>query len=216
MPLASYPITLDFQGVAGIPFARQEMLRYTREFGDWRLELAVEEHNDEVSDPVYVAALAWDTDPALVRLSGLVGEVDDGLGGEEDIHGVNLSTTLSLWEGGTLDASYTFGEGIASYLVFLGDDVDAQGNAIGREAAYIGLAQGVGEKLTLRAILGHRWNERGAADATESLTSVHLNAEYEVFENTDLGIEYFHGVRDTFGGAAYQVDRIQASITYNF
>ncbi|WP_168771146.1 DcaP family trimeric outer membrane transporter [Palleronia sediminis] len=220
MPLASYPSSLDFQGVAGIPFARQEQIRFTHGFGgDYVAEIALEESNGDSDDPVFVAALAYDTDPLLLRVSGLAGTVDDGFGGSEDIYGVNLSTTARLWEGGTLDASYTFGEGIASYMVFVGDDVDAAGERTEQRAAYIGLTQAVGEKLTLRAMYGHRENEGNdpaVFSGFDKLTSVHLNAEYEVVEDVLVGVEYFHGTLDTFAGRSFDVDRVQASFTYNF
>ncbi|WP_108892340.1 DcaP family trimeric outer membrane transporter [Palleronia abyssalis] len=217
MPISSYPITLDFQGVAGIPFARQEQIRYTHEFGNYQLQLALEEHNDEVSnDPVAIAAIAYDTDPLLLRLSGLYGSVETGDDDDEDIYGFNLSTTVQLWEGATLDAAYTYGEGIASYLVFLGADVDSDGDAIEQQSAYVGLAQSIGDKLTVRAIYGWRDNERGGDADTENLSSLHLNADYEVVEDTVIGLEYFHGTRDTFGNGDFDVDRLQASVTYTF
>ena len=217
MPLGSYPLTLDFQGVAGIPFARQEQLRYTYEAGSFVAEAALEDSNNADSGtPVYIGAVAYDTDPLLLRASALYGKAADGAGNEDDAWGVNLSTTVQLGEGTTIDAAYTVGEGIASYLVFLGDDLDAAGDAIGQQAAYLGVSQSLGEKLTVRGIVGDRENDTGAAAATESLTSVHLNAEYALLENTSVGAEYFHGERDTFGGDNYSVDRIQASVQIDF
>ncbi|MBJ3763382.1 porin [Maribius pontilimi] len=217
MPLSSYPITLDFQGVAGIPFARQEQIRYGFDFGEsYTAEIALEDHNGDSDSPVLIGALAYDTDPLLLRASAIVGEVNDGLGGTEGVHGFNLSTTASLWQGATLDASYTYGEGIASYLVFLGDDVDSDGDAIKVQSAYVGLAQEIGENWTVRGIYGWRENDSGAAGDTETLQSVHLNAEYQIVENATVGIEYFHGERDTFGGGSFDVDRIQTSFQVNF
>ncbi|SEM72599.1 DcaP family trimeric outer membrane transporter [Palleronia pelagia] len=217
MPLSSYPITLDFQGVAGIPFARQEMIQYTHEFGNNIVgQVALEENNGDSDDPVLIAALAYDTDPLLLRMSAIGGTVNDGLGGDEDMWGVNLSTTAQLWEGATLDASYTTGSALAPYLVFLGDSVDGAGDAIDTQAAYIGLAQEVGENWTFRGIYGWRDIDSGAAGDTENLESIHLNAQYQVAESTTLGVEYFHGTRDTFGGGSYDVDRIQTSIQFSF
>ena len=217
MPLNSYPVTLDFQGVAGIPFARQEQIRYTHEAGNYVAEFAIEDSNGSTNSPVAVAALAYDTDPLLLRVSGIYGQVDDGLGGDEDAYGFTLSTTAGLWSGATLDAAYTQGEGIASYMVFLGDDVNAAGEAIEIKAAYAGLTQEVGEKLTLRAIYGWRENDEvGPTNDFEELTSVHLNAQYQIVENASLGVEYFHGTLDRFGGESYDVDRIQTSMQIDF
>lgn len=235
MPIGSYPGTLDFQGVAGIPFARQEQIRYTHEFGDFVAQVALEESNAasatvprasgrlEAGDsfgnsdhPVGIATIAYDTDPLLLRLAGLYGSVE-GPAGSEDVYGINLSATTQLWDGATIDAAYTYGEGIASYLVFLGDDLDDQGRTIEQQAVYLGLTQDIGERLTTRAVYGYRENgSAGPLDDTESLTSLHLNAEYEIVENTTLGIEYFRGTRDTFSGDSYEVDRVQASVQYTF
>lgn len=217
MPIDSYPSTLDFQGVAGIPFARQEMVRYSFGSGDFAGQVALEASNGDSDSPVFVAAAAYDTDPLLVRLSGIAGTVNEDDGGEEHFYGVNLSTSASLWEGATLNAAYTYGKAIASYMVFLGDDLTADGERIESQSAYLGLEQTVGDKLTLRAIYGWRDNDRaGPSDDTDELTSVHLNAEYEVVQNTSLGIEYFRGTRETFDGDEYDVDRIQTSVTFEF
>ena len=217
MPLASYPVTLDFQGIAGIPFARQEQVRYTLDFGSsYVAEFAIEQSNGDSDEPVYIATLAYDTDPVLLKAAVLTGQVNDGAGGSVDSYGLNLSTTLGFGAT-TIDASYTNGEGINSYMVFLGDDVDASGEAVKMQAAYLSVSQEVSDKLILRAMYGWHENDSGAtADSTERLTTVHLNATYDILENTSLGVEYFRGTRDTFGGSEVDVDRIQASVTYTF
>ena len=221
MPLSSYPVTLDFLGVGGIPFARRPQLRYTQDImGDYVLDLAIEESdNDLVDSPVYVAALAYDTDPLLLRGSLLAGETENAVGQTDDAYGVNLSTTAQLWSGATLDAAVTFGQGIASYLVFGGNDLDANGHAIENRSAYIGLSQTVGDKLTLRAIYGYRHDNTSAPVAgtdAETLTTLHLNAQYEFVPNATVGIEYFHGTKDDFAGDEFDVDRVQASLQYTF
>lgn len=217
MPLSSYPSTLDFQGFAGIPFARQEQVRYTHEITDaLSTSFAIEDSNADSDTPVAIAALAYETDPLLLRGSVIGGEVEDEGGDGEGVWGVNLSTTASLWEGGSLDAAYTYGEGIASYLVFVGDDLDAEGDPIEVQSAYAGLTQEVGEDWTFRAIYGWRENQSGPTDGTERLQSVHVNAEYAFTERATAGVEYFHGKRDTFGGGSYDADRIQTSIQIDF
>ncbi len=217
MPIDSYPVTLDFQGVAGIPFARQEMVRYSFGSGAFAGEVAIEQSNGDSDNPVFVAAAAYDTDALLLRLSGIVGTVNDPAGGEEDFNGMNLSATASLWQGAEIKAAYTMGEAIASYMVFLGDDLNAEGDPIESEAAYLGLSQEVSDKLILGAVYGWRHNdEAGPSDDTDELSSVHLNARYELVENTTLGVELFHGNRETFAGDEYDVDRIQTSVQFDF
>jgi len=216
MPIASYPVTLDFQGVAGIPFARQEMIRYTYDAGAFVGEVAIEESNADSDDPVLIATAAYDTDPLLVKLAALYGTVNAPDGTETNVHGFNLSATAKPREGGTIDASYTNGDGIASYMVFGGNNLNADGDAIGLQSAYISLSQAVNDKLTLRAIYGWRDNDEGADEDFETLTSVHLNAQYQLLENTLVGLEYVHGTVDRFSGATYEVDRLQASVQIDF
>ena len=217
MPLASYPVTLDFQGIAGIPFARPDQVRYTHAFGGtYTAEVAIEQSVADSDDPVLIGTLAYQTDPVLLKIAALTGNVNDGTGGTVDSYGLNLSSTLTFGAT-TIDASYTMGEAINSYMVFPGDDIDATGAAVETRTAYVSVAQSVTDKLTLRAMYGWHENDSGAtADSTERLTTVHVNASYDILENTSVGIEYFHGTRDTFGGSAIDVDRVQAAVTYTF
>ena len=217
MPLASYPSTLDFQGIAGIPFARPDQVRYTHEFGGtYTAEVAIEKSVGDSDDPVLIGTLAYQTDPVLLKVAVLTGNVNDATGGTVDSYGVNLSTTLTFGDT-TIDAAYTMGEAINSYMVFPGDDIDAAGAGVETRTGYVSVAQAVTDKLTLRAMYGFHHNDSGATpDSTERLTSTFVNATYDILENTSLGIEYFHGTRDTFGGSAIDVDRVQASVTYTF
>ena len=230
-PFTVYPITLDFQGVAGIGFARTQQIRYTHEFGDFQAEIAVEKNNGDSDTPVFVAAGTYDTDSLRLRAAGIVGEVQssfdtgriDEAGAaifaeyEEDFYGIAIDGSADLWDGGSIQAGYLFGDGIANYLVFLGDPINSEGDTIKSQGAYAGLTQEVGEKWTFKAIYGWRNNDEiGPSDDTETLTSIHLDALYEIVENTTVGIEYFHGTRETFGGEEYEVDRIQTSFIYNF
>ncbi|PZX17732.1 porin-like protein [Palleronia aestuarii] len=217
MPIDSYPVTLDFQGVAGIPFLRPTQLRYTHEFGgNFVTEVAIEEAPFDSDGPAFIGTVAYDTDPLLVRLSGVYGKIDDDEG-EADAYGFNLSTTASLWQGAELMAAYTHGEGIASYMVFVGPELDGDDDAIEVNAAYAGLTQEVNDQLTLSAIYG--WRENGSAPGgvgTERVKTIHLNALYSPVENTTLGIEYLRGTRDTFTEGSADVDRIQASVQVAF
>ena len=218
MPLASYPATLDFQGVAGIPFARQEQIAYTFDLTDALSATAsIEDANGDSDNAVLIGALAYDSDALLLRGSALYGNVNDGTGGQQDIFGVNLSASADLWQGASVDAAYTTGKGIASYMVFTGDDLDAAGDPIALQAAYVGLSQGIGDKWTLRGIYGWRDNDAGTGpDSTETLTTTHLNVQYQLVENVTLGAEYFHGTRDTFAGGSFDVDRIQTAVQIDF
>ncbi len=231
-PFTNYPITLDFQGEAGIGFARTDQVRYTHQFGDFEAEVAIEESNGDSNDPVFVAAGAYDVDGLRLRAAGIVGETETSFdtgardpegaaifaeGDDENFYGIALDGSVDLWEGGNLTAGYLFGDGIADYLVFLGDSVNSEGDTIKSQGAFAGLSQEVGEKWTFKAVYGWRYNDEiGPNDDTQKLTSIHLDALYEIVENTTVGVEYFHGTRKTFAGAEYDIDRIQTSFIYTF
>lgn len=218
MPLSSYPATLDFQGVAAIPFARQEQVAYTHDVTDAVSATAsIEESNGNSDNAVLIGALAYDTDALLLRASALYGNVNDAAGGQQDVYGVNLSASADLWQGARADAAYTYGDGIASYMVYGGDDLGAANDPIALQAAYVGVSQSIGDKWTVRGIYGWRDNDAGVGpDSTETLTTTHVNVQYQLVENVTLGAEYFRGTRDTFAGGSFDVDRIQTALQIDF
>jgi len=220
MPLESYPGTLDFQGPAGIPFARQTQLRYTHDFANgFALSGSIENDPSALSDrPAITGAASYSFERGFVKLAA-VSRGLDGVGGRESAYGINLSGNAQLWSGGSIQASYTTGEGIGSYMVFGGGDLDAVGNAIETEGFTIGVNQGVGEKVTLGLAYGMRNITAGAGALgtdTSDLETVHVNLIYKPLKNLSVGVEYITGERTQFNGASFSADRVQTSVQFNF
>lgn len=215
MPIESYPSTLDFQGPAGIPFARVTQARYT--FGSasgFGGSASIEQAAGDSSDPAFTGALSYTSDRYFVKLAALGTQVSAGGGAEVDGFGVNLSGNAQLWEGGAINASYTTGEAISSYLGFGGADVFG-GAAVEAKGLTIGLSQQV-NKWNFGLAYGLRTNDIGGATDTEELQTVHLTANYQIRDNTTTGIEYIHGERSLFDGTSASAGRVQASVQFNF
>lgn len=214
MPIESYPSTLDFQGPAGIPFARVAQARYTFG-GDSGLgfSASVEQSAASSSEPAVTAAVFHTGENYFVKLAALSTNVSTG-GGDVNGFGINLSGNARLWEGGGLNASYTMGEAISSYMVFGGDDTFG-GVAVESEGITIGVSQQVND-WTFGLAYGLRENDIGAPTDTERLQTVHLTGNYQLRENTTLGLEYITGERDLFDGSSASADRVQAAVQFNF
>ncbi|MEX0316825.1 MAG: DcaP family trimeric outer membrane transporter [Ruegeria sp.] len=218
MPLAQYPTTVEFNGPVGIAFARVPQIRYTNTFGQTTFSASIEENTADSDDPVFTAALSYDTDRYSARVAGLIGTVNSG---ETDVDqtGITLSGSIRPWQGGLFQATYVTGEALGPLLIGLGD------------AAVGGVANDVdGYTLEFRQDIGDKWNvgiaygreeydlptSTGTLSFTE-LETIHVNAFYNVTDNLTLSAEYIRGERnDATTGATFDGDRIQAAIQLNF
>ena len=214
MPIESYPSTLDFQGPAGIPFARVVQARYTSGgHGGLGFSASLERSASSSSDPAVTAAVFYTGDRSFVKLAAVSTNVDTA-GGDVSGWGVNLSGNAQLWEGGSLNASFTTGEAIASYMVFGGNDTFG-GVGVESDGITVGLSQAM-DKWTFGVAYGLREDNIGAATDTERLETLHLTANYQVRDNTSVGLEYIIGERDLFNGTSASADRVQAAVQFNF
>lgn len=215
MPIESYPSTLDFQGPAGIIFARVVQARYSVNFADgFRFAAAIEEPQGDSSDPAFVSSLSYSGGNYFVKAAAISRQADDGLGGDVDGYGFNLSGNAQLWQGGSINASYTTGEAIGSYFVFGGQDV-FEGEGVRTDGLTLSISQQV-NKWNFGVAYGLRDIDAGAVDGTERLETVHVTANYQVRSNTTVGLEYITGTRDLFNDTSESADRIQASVQFNF
>ena len=219
MPLNAYPVTVDFQGPAGLPFARQTQIRYTHQFGGGLSgAVSLEDSTSNSDEPVVTAALAYQGEQFFARGALLAGTVE-GPNNNVDAWGLNLSGTLDLWEGGGLNATYTYGEGIGSIMVFGGADTFANGGsdtAVEVEGATLGVTHRFNDKWSVAAAYGYRENDIGIATATERLDTVHLTAFWNPVEQMTVGLEYIIGEREQFNGVTTDADRVQLGVQVSF
>ncbi len=219
MQLNAFPSTLDFQGPAGLTFARQTQVRYTHDFAqNLSASFSVEDAVFDSSDPIATAALDWANDRFSLRGAVLYGTLDTG-SNEVDAWGASIGGTAQLWEGGLISATYTRGEAIAPYFQFGGSgfyDDSGTNRAVETEGASLGITHAINDKWSLGAAYGYRRDDAGVATGTRSLETVHLTVNYAPVENVSVGLEYFTGERELFDGSTADADRIQASVQFNF
>jgi len=215
MPIGQYPTSADFNGPVGVTFARVPQVRYTGNAGDLTYSVSIEQATGQSDDPNFTAALQYSTDAYSVRIAGIVGTQQDGIGGEDDIAGVTLSATAALWDGGHLGATYLNGDGLG-FLAIGGGDTLVGGAANNVEGYTIEARHDFGQ-FNVGAVYGYEEYEAGiAATSINQLETIHVNAFWTPTDNFSVGVEYINGSRTDFTGAELEADRIGASVTFTF
>ena len=244
MPIESYPTTVDFNGPAGIPFIRQAQVRYTFPVSD-QVSISASLENSEFSGrdaagpiaesttsgiragidtlPDFTLAATWKTDRALVKLAGLVRKFDSPASSDTATGwGINLSGNASLWQGGTVYGSFTYGDGIGRYLINGATQdafVDAAGNLQTIEAfgATVAVSQALSPKLTGGLALGYyEVNDTFAPTDTDNISTVHASLFYKPTKRMTVGAEVVYGRREIASGASDNATRLQTSVQFNF
>lgn len=210
--------TVDFQTSLAYPFARVPQLRYT--YTDWKnttVSASIEQDVANEDDLAYTLSARFDVDRGMVRVSGLWRDTDIG-GTQLRGWGVNLSSVVSFWQGGTIKANLTTGKGIADILNagLNGSAVSLGGNSVGVNTATLSVSQQVNDKLKLALTADWLDLEQSVGTDTDSLRSVHVSAFYEIRKNVTLMAEYYTGGRSQADGVKFRSDRVQLAIKYAF
>ena len=244
MPIESYPSTVDFNGPAGIPFVRQAQIRYTFPVSS-RVSISASLENSEFSGrdafgtisesttsgiragldqyPDLTLAAAWKGDKAFVKLATVFRKFNSPTSNDTATGwGVNLSGNAALWEGGTLQGSLTYGDGIGRYLIN-GFAQDAYIDALGRlqtieaAGATFGISQKINPKLTAGLTLGYyEVNDTFAPTDTDNVATAHLSLFYKPTNRVTVGGELIYGRREVVSGASDNATRLQTSVQFNF
>ena len=244
MPIESYPTTVDFNGPAGIPFIRQAQIRYTVPVGD-AFTVSASLENSEFSGrdaagaisestttgiragldglPDFTLAAAWKTERSFVKLAGVLRELNSPVSNDSDTGwGVNLSGNANLWQGGTIQASLTYGEGVGRYILNgAGQDafIDAAGNVnpITSMGATLGLSQELSPRLTGGLALGYySVDDMFDPTDTEELKTVHASLFWKPADRITVGAEAIWGERTLFDGSSDDASRLQTSFQVSF
>jgi len=245
MPIESYPATVDFQGPAGIPFIRQAQIRYTHDVNE-NLSISGSLENSEFNgrnaDGVFAESInfgiqagldkapdatldaTYKDDWGLVKIAGLgryLGSPNDEGDGEFG-WGVNLSGNASLWPGGVLRGSFTYGDGVGRYLINgFGQDgfVDDDGDVDGIEA--YGVTVQLGQKITeeVEALVAYGRYEAidtFAPSDLDNTNSVHATLLWTPIDRLTFGAEVIWGNREDADGESDSNVRLQGAVQVNF
>lgn len=218
MSLENLGRTVDFQGPAGVPFARLPQVRYTYEpNANWTLSGSIEEDKANDSDVHFTFAARRGFDNGMLRVAGIYRDTTI-TGTDVQGWGVSLGGWINAWEGGRLSGIVTTGEGISDILVFGldGNALSVGGDEVGVNALSLGIQQKIGKKWTLAATTGLTNLETASGTDTKRLTTFHLSAFYDIAENLQLSAEYYTGKRKQGDGVEFDADRAMMAVKFTF
>lgn len=240
MDFVALPGTVDFFGPAGRPFARQAQLRYTFSNG---VSLSIENPETDGnggaagSIPESLGGIgreqlpdligAWRGGPGgaggkyeaavVVRSLGVGGDVDDSVTG----FGINLAGAWDLGVG-TVAASFVTGTGIGRYIIsginnalLVTDDNDIEAvSATGASLSYT--HRWTAKSNTVVAFGTFQNDDDFPANGTDSVSTLHVNYQWKPTDNTNYGVEFIAGDRETSDGESGSVQRLQFGAQFNF
>lgn len=217
MPIGQYPTTVDFNGPVGITFARVPQVRYTYDAGAIQVSASIEENFAESDDPLLTAAAQYSGDNYTLRGAVLAGTTTDGIT-EVDQFAYTLSAEASLWEGGSISATFVDGEAIGGLLIGGGDNI-VGGEANDVQGYTVQIRQALTPQLDVGVAYGNESYDFatafGGTDFTD-LESLHVNTSYDLTEAITLSAEFSRIIRTDSAGSEFEGDRIQAAVQFNF
>lgn len=227
MPLVHYPSTADFNGPVGISFARVPQFRYTYNAGNGlQFSGSIEEQNGGGSDPIVTAAAFYDSGNYSLRAAALVGEYSDDVDDDLTTYGYTLSGSVQPWQGGTLTATFTSGEGLGNLLIG-GGARSVGGEENESDSFTVAYNQDLNDQFSLALAYGYEEYDLGTAigslaegeidtrDRFDELQSVHATLFYRPVENLTLAAEYIY-IESSGADFDADADRIGLSATYSF
>jgi hypothetical protein len=250
-----FPNTMDYWGPTGMIFLRNPQLRWTPiRSEEWSVAVALEAPGSAVDEGKLritapeLDASAWNSYPdftAQVRRSGSWGhvqvsgilravgfQVDDQPGRNSSGHelggGVNVASTLNVFEKDTINLQFAGGSGIANYLNDGGTDIapdDSTPTGV-RRATTVPL-------VSWLAYYNRTWSEKftssigysevrqftvgGQSDVAYDMGQyANVNVLFHPISGMTIGPEYIWGRLNLKGGADETDNRLQLSVKYVF
>jgi hypothetical protein len=244
-----WPDTVDFEGPNSLIFARQPTVRYMVPLGDeWQLNFGVEQPSSEVDTAGAIGSTAssvnhlpdggfnirWENAKwGHVQFATIFRDVgaNSPTEGEQNVFGwgLNLSTSLNVFEKDSIQAQLTYGQGI---FHFCNDNFTYDGFD-GGDAAYNN--NGDLRALTYLATVGgytHQWSEKFRSTATFGYVNLQneqdqtgaayhetyygsANLMWQLRKRLTVGIECLYGYKDEKSGAHGDVWRVQTGMVYS-
>ena len=234
---ANMPNTIDFESPMAFPSVRQAQLRFTKKLGDTASWSAAVEDNKstitlpstpgkaEYPMPDLVARVRSDGPRLHTFVSGFLGwarfrpttgDVDD-----QTLWGIDLSGKLKTVGKDTVYSQYTFGEGIGRYRggVTAVPDFNGELHAPMTHAIMAGYEHYWVPVVSTNIVYGLSTapaEDFYAGTANQRLDYFAVNLLYWFLpDRAWAGVEYLHGRREVFSGAAGDADRIQFAVRFN-
>jgi DcaP outer membrane protein len=243
-----WPDTVDFEGPNSMIFARQATVRYMVPLGDkWQVNFGVQQPSSQV-DNVNIATNAFgvqhlpdggfnirweDAKRGHVQFATIFSDIgaNSSTFGQQNVFGwgLNLSTSLNVFEHDSIQAQLTYGQGIFefcndnfTYSGFNGGD--AAWNNAGQLKALPYLAPMVGYT--------HQWSDKFRSTGTfgfvqlqneqqETPQAYHetyytsLNLVWQLRKRLSVGFECLYGYKVEASGGYGDVWRVQTGLVYS-
>ena len=243
-----WPDTVDFEGPNSMIFARQATVRYMVPLGDqWQLNFGVQQPSAQIDNQGIGANatgvnhlpdggfnVRWeDAKLGHVQFATIFRDIgaDSPTLGEQNVFGwgLNLSTSLNVFEHDSVQAQITYGQGI---FAFCNDNFNYTGFN-GGDAAY----NNAGELRALQYVAPmvgytHQWSEKFRSTGTfgyvnlqneqqQTAQAYHetyyssMNLVWQLRKRLSVGLECLYGYKDEAGGAYGDVWRVQTGLVYS-
>ncbi|HTY86105.1 MAG TPA: DcaP family trimeric outer membrane transporter [Candidatus Acidoferrum sp.] len=244
-----WPDTVDFEGPNSMIFARQATVRYMLPLNDrWQINFGVQQPSSQVdtagtpgTDASSVNHLPdggfnvrWeDSKWGHVQFATILRDIgaNSPTLGQQNVlgWGLNLSTSLNVFEHDSVQAQFTYGQGI---FAFCNDNFTYTGFN-GGDAAYN--ADGSLQSLTYLATMGgytHQWSEKFRSTATFGFVDLQNeqaqtgaayhktyyssgNLVWQLRKRLSVGLECLYGYKEENDGAHGDVWRVQTGMVYS-
>ena len=162
-----------------------------------------------------------------MRAAVLGGEFSDGVDDSLTTQGYTLSGSVNPWQGGSLTATFTSGEGLGNLLIG-GGARSVAGEENESDSFTVAYNQELSDQFSLALAYGYEEYDLGTAigslaegepdtrDSFDELQSVHATLFYRPVERLTLAAEYIYIESSGPGGFEADADRIGLSATYSF
>ncbi len=243
-----WPDTVDFEGPNSMIFARQATARYMLQLDDhWQLNFGVQQPSSQIDNQGIGADasgvnhlpdggfnIRWeDAKRGHVQLAAILRDVgaNSPTLGQQNVFGwgLNLSSSLNVFEHDSIQAQVTYGQGIFAfcndnfnYTGFNGGDAAFNNAGELRPLAYfapmVGYTHQWSDKFRSTATFGYvnLQNEQQQDPAAYHETYYgSANLVWQLRKRLSVGLECLYGYKDENSGAHGDVWRVQTGLVYS-
>jgi DcaP outer membrane protein len=238
----AWPDTVDYEGPNSAVFARRPLVRYMLPLSKkWQLNFGLEKPGSEVDTSIDPDAqqvnhapdgglnIRWEDSKyghvqlgAIFRDIGVKGPV---VGNQSTFGwGVNLSTSLNVFDRDSLQAQVTYGEGLFRYFNddFQNNDAafDSSGNltAIPAFGAMVGFTHKWTDYLRTTVSYGYVHLDNQFSQGPDAYHQTHyasLNLVWQARKRLSIGLEGLYGHKEEKSGADGDAFRLQLGVLYS-
>jgi len=231
LDLGSFADTVDFNGPGAVPMIRQPQLRYTIPVGaSSKLALSVENPQSGETDrrPDVTANFTTNFTNGHLSLRAVTLDYKNSTYGSKQGWGLGAGGSYKLTGNDTLVAQINGGKGIGRYMLnsYTQSDSTAgsQYNLWTAVGGHVGYTHAWNEKTRSNLIMAYtKFSGTSAmeapgtgsdSDPNKHIKEISVNTFWRPMKNTELGLEYAWGQRETFAGDKGTQSRVNATARF--